>query len=377
MHKGGVLVNSKASLATLVSVRQELGPVSCQEIEVFRLNQRLSENPKYAEIKESIKSGEQKQPLHIVFHPTEQKWVLSQGGQTRLRILWELYEETGDDEYLYPKIIKEEYTSDLDLCVSHMIENNMRADNTFYEAATAIVNIRNLILKESGAAPTQEELVIKMTEKGMNIRRQSVTAMLYLAADLGPHISNERFLNEVSRKLIDLIRSLKKKSDLTDEEYDISLIEHINNFGGKITAATIKEHFFGRPAKNQTSQLPHKIAQDLAQSWGLEGLVEQCKKHPSNFTLTIPDNFDDKNQAKLFILLACFTGHIFDGEATLGMKGSGCDPSKTLETACNLAGITERELLEHQSSFFYRADENEFESFVQLIAEIRKNNRGK
>lgn len=363
-------MKSRTGLTALVSRECDSELLSCQDIEIFKLNQRRSINPKYAEIKESIRSGGLQQPLHVVFHPKDQIWVLSQGGQTRLQILWELFKETGEDRYLYPKIIKEEYISDLNLCIAHMIENRMRADNNFYETATAVVNARALMAEEGGDRPTQEELVEMMTEKGICIRRQSVTAMLYLATELGPRITNEAFLKDVSRKLIDSIRTLKKGSGLSDEKFDNKLIEHINGFRGNVTAKTIKDHFLGKP-KTYLAHTNYQLAEKLVGTWGLDGLVE-ANEGSVGFTLNFPEHFDDKRQAKFCFLLASVAGLFTDQVGELEMLGFGDDPEKRLSTACEMVGISERELLNHQVSAFYETNDDEFESLIQLIVGVRK-----
>lgn len=366
-------MTSKTTLATLVSGVHGSEPISCRDIEVFKLNQRCSINPRYSEIKKSISNGGLHQPLHIVFHPKEKKWVLSQGGQTRLYILRELFEETGEEQYQYPEIIKDEYRSDLDLCIAHMIENSMRADNSFYETATAVVNARNLMTEESGEIPTQEELVDKMTEKGMYIRRQSVTGMLYLATDLGPRITNDIFLKDVSRKLIDSIRALKKESDLSEDEFDNALIDHVNGFRGKVTAKTIKEHLFGTLETSLPFHTNHQLAEQLATSWGLDDLVELTESNPAGFTLNFPQYFNDKKQAEYCFMLASIAGLFTDLVGELEVFGLGSDPIQRLGTACERVGLSERELLNHQASIFYATNDDEFESLIRLIAGVRKN----
>lgn len=108
------------------------------------------------------------------------------GGQTRLLICRELYKETQDDSYLYPPLTKQKFTSDLDLSIRHLVENNLRGDNTFLETANAVLNIRRLLVESLGADPTQDDLANEMSSRGMPIRRQSITAMLYLAEELSP-----------------------------------------------------------------------------------------------------------------------------------------------------------------------------------------------
>ena len=78
-------MSATSKLASILSSEQ--GQISCFEIEVFYLNQRRSKKPMYDEIKA--------------------------------------------ESFLYPPASKQKFTSDLDLCISHLVENNLRGDNTF------------------------------------------------------------------------------------------------------------------------------------------------------------------------------------------------------------------------------------------------------
>ena len=181
-------MSATSKLASILSSEQ--GQISCFEIEVFYLNQRRSKNPMHDEIKESIRSKGIQDPLHIVFHPVQKKWVLSQGGQTRLLICRELYDETKADSFLYPPVSKQKFTSDLDLCISHLVENNLRGDNTFLETANAVLNIRNLLAE--GSETTQELLAKEMSSSLSKPMVSSIAALRYLILLCSACIFGER-----------------------------------------------------------------------------------------------------------------------------------------------------------------------------------------
>ena len=69
--------------------------VAC--IRHYARNPRRQTNPEYQRIKASIRAEGLDQPLVITQEPGADDYVLHAGGNTRLRILKELYEETAEE----------------------------------------------------------------------------------------------------------------------------------------------------------------------------------------------------------------------------------------------------------------------------------------
>lgn len=135
--------------------------LSLDEIDFSPLNPRTTENPRYAEIKASVLTLRRiKTTLTVTRHPGENIYRLSAGGNTRLRILKEVYEETGDESMARQLVLFEPYGSDSEdssidarILIDHMIENSLRSDNTFIEKAIAIRNTMELLVKERDINP--------------------------------------------------------------------------------------------------------------------------------------------------------------------------------------------------------------------------------
>ena len=105
-------------------------PIS--EIDFFDKNpRRLHDVSSYEAIKESIRSSGIQQPVHVTQRPGESKYVLAQGGNTRLKILRELLEETGDNRFRMMPCIYIPYTDETTLQVAHLVENELRAEMCF------------------------------------------------------------------------------------------------------------------------------------------------------------------------------------------------------------------------------------------------------
>ncbi|MGS0922373.1 hypothetical protein ACR30T_02100 [Neisseria gonorrhoeae] len=107
-------------------------PIS--EIDFFDKNpRRLHDVSSYAAIKESIRSSGIQQPVHVTQRPGESKYVLAQGGNTRLKILCELLEETGDNRFRMMPCIYIPYSDETTLQVAHLVENELRAEMCFWD----------------------------------------------------------------------------------------------------------------------------------------------------------------------------------------------------------------------------------------------------
>lgn len=356
--------------------------ISCFEIEVFSLNQRRSMNPLYGEIKESILKKGIQNPLHIVFHPIQKKWVLSQGGQTRLLISRELFEETQDEMFLYPPVIQKPYTSDLELCINHLVENHLRGENTFLETAYAVLNIRDLMAKANGEKPTQDALAEEMALKGMPIRRQSITAIFYASEVLGPNITNSAFLEELSRKTIDSIRAVRKTMEqhLDPSLFDNELIHLINAVNNKVTIQNIKSYFFNKYLKS--SQIPSEKAPEavhhFSSKFGLSGHLVSSDTLPSGFLVSIPDRFDSKDQVNAYLLLLGMSGVLdSDIHASIlsdmgfGQLGDGCDPADLASEIIRRLDLTSSEVLTFSTRLLGLGDDKTFESCMDLVVGMR------
>ena len=109
-------------------------PIS--EIDFFDKNpRRLHDVSSYEAIKESIRSSGIQQPVHVTQRPGESKYVLAQGGNTRLKILRELLEETGDNRFRMMPCIYIPYSDETTLQVAHLVENELRAEMCFWDKA--------------------------------------------------------------------------------------------------------------------------------------------------------------------------------------------------------------------------------------------------
>ena len=136
----------------------------------------------YAQIKESIRASGVHQPVHITKRPNASKYVLAQGGNTRLKIVKELYEETGESRFSQMPCIYTEYTNDENILIAHLIENEQRADMSFWDKVSAYAELRDLFQQQSGKELSARALEPVFKEHGISLS-YSKLAMYFFAAN--------------------------------------------------------------------------------------------------------------------------------------------------------------------------------------------------
>ena len=130
---GSLLIPQPAQTSMDIGRKEEMFPglfinVSVAEIDFFDKNPRTRHDPElYRQIKESVRESGIQQPVHITRRPGSSRFLLSQGGNTRLKIMQELLAETGDARFAEIPAIYTEYTSEADIQIAHLIENEQRA----------------------------------------------------------------------------------------------------------------------------------------------------------------------------------------------------------------------------------------------------------
>ncbi|MCP4332185.1 MAG: ParB N-terminal domain-containing protein, partial [Gammaproteobacteria bacterium] len=111
-------------------------PLEC--IHPYERNPRQGTNPEYDRIKASIRATGLDQSLTITQRPGATDYIVHSGGNTRLRVLKSLYEETGDDRYATVTCLFKPWHCESEVLLAHLRENDLRGGLTFIDKARAI-----------------------------------------------------------------------------------------------------------------------------------------------------------------------------------------------------------------------------------------------
>lgn len=103
-------------------------------------NPRTTRNPKYEEIRESIRTRGLDTVPKVTKNPDipGSPYIFSDGGNTRYAILRELFAETRDERFYRFHALFKPWPGRLECLVGHLAENDVRGDLTFIDKALGI-----------------------------------------------------------------------------------------------------------------------------------------------------------------------------------------------------------------------------------------------
>lgn len=194
-------------------------PVS--EIDFFDRNPRRIHDPEAFELlKSSIREVGVQQPVHITTPPGSSRYMLARGGNSRLLCLKELLAETGDERYARIPAIYVEYSSEEDMLIDHLIENEQRADMVFWDKACAYAEARDAFQKAAPSPLGLRPLADKFAQKGLKVYFTKLSVYLFAADNLSAlgnlcHYLSIPKVNEL-RKTFQNLQSVSKNTETED-----------------------------------------------------------------------------------------------------------------------------------------------------------------
>lgn len=158
--------------------------LAVDEVLYYDKNPRRHDNPKYEEIKESIRIRGLESALYVTKRPGSNQYMLARGGKTRLKALQELAKEDPQkwgklDFYEIP------WVSESDIFVAHMVENTKRKSMCFWDLAEAIETLRNQIESEIGNPVSDRSMPEQLSSRGIDVDRSTISAAKFALSFLG------------------------------------------------------------------------------------------------------------------------------------------------------------------------------------------------
>jgi len=189
--------------------------IDISHIQPYERNPRHARNPEYDRIKDSIRSHGLDQPLVITQRPQATDYIVHAGGNTRLLILKELVEETGDERFAHIQCVFRPWRRESDVLLAHLRENDLRGSLTFIDKARAVLDAKQLFTKDLGVkAISIRRLEAELGKAGYRITGSVICLMAYavetllelipqaLDAGMGRHqIGQIRSLERVARTI--------------------------------------------------------------------------------------------------------------------------------------------------------------------------------
>lgn len=155
-------------------------------------NPRTSRNPKYEDIKASIRARGLDSVPKVTKDPEslEDVYIFSDGGNTRYSILTELYTETGDERFRRVQCIVKPWPGRLQCVIGHLAENDVRGELSFIEKAFGIEKARTIYEEQLGREVSQRELADLLKEAGYPVHHSNISRMVATIEYLWPWMPN-------------------------------------------------------------------------------------------------------------------------------------------------------------------------------------------
>jgi ParB family protein of integrating conjugative element (PFGI_1 class) len=149
------------------------------EIRPYESNPRRAANARFAEIKESIRSSGIRNPLTVTRRPGEAYFIVEAGGNTRLHAIQELWAETRDARFEKLVVLFRPWRSESHVLTSHLIENELRGEMTFWDKATGVVALKSRLEADKGEALSLRQLEDEMKGLGLTVNTATLAHSLF------------------------------------------------------------------------------------------------------------------------------------------------------------------------------------------------------
>ncbi len=154
-------------------------------------NPRTSRNPRYDDIKASIKARGLDTVPKVTCDPQgDEHYIFSDGGNTRYQILSELWQETGDERFYRVHCLFKPWPGRLQCVIGHLAENELRGDLSFIEKALGISKARAIYEEQKQKRITLRELSAQLNAAGFPVSASHISRMEDTVQYLYPWIPN-------------------------------------------------------------------------------------------------------------------------------------------------------------------------------------------
>ena len=273
--------------------------VQLDNVDVYDLNPRLTENAEYATIRDSIETRGLDQPLTITQRPGADKFVLRGGGGTRYRALQELFERTGDRERFGGfEAIYVPWVSELDTLLAHATENVLRAKLNFYEKVQLESTLFALVSREDPtfAKATYRTRATRYAKIGYKITYSHLSTYNYVRRRLDP-VLRDALLAGLERREVLAIRSLERHLESVVRERNPEALSDLDVLFGEALAAAASPSFempaFRRDAIARVARHLHVSPAELRQTSRREADVSEAASSEAAVGGAVPADLDE------------------------------------------------------------------------------------
>lgn len=162
--------------------------INLDQLRPYNHNPRKTRNPLYEEIKDSIRFRGLDQAPVITRRPGEEFFIIRSGGNTRLEILNELWQETQDERFYKINCLFKPWQSEINALAGHLAENELHGQMSFIDKARGVANIKGMYEEELGEALSLRKLSAQLKSDGYPISHGLLSHMLKCVSSILPAI---------------------------------------------------------------------------------------------------------------------------------------------------------------------------------------------
>ncbi|CRM90880.1 integrating conjugative element, PFGI_1 class, ParB family protein [Pseudomonas sp. 22 E 5] len=191
--------------------------ITLEQLRPYEHNPRFIRNPFYDDIKASIRERGLDQPPPITRRPGETHFIIRNGGNTRLAILGELWQETRDERFFRIHCLFRPWTDEISALLGHLAESDLHGQLTFIERAQAVAKLKTM-LESDGVTLSQRELARRLAAGGYPISQSHISRMLDTLEHLLPAIPQTLYAG-LGKPKIERLIGLRSQAERTWNRY--------------------------------------------------------------------------------------------------------------------------------------------------------------
>lgn len=246
--------------------------VTLEQLHPYELNPRVVRNPLYEELKASIRERGLDHPPSITRRPNEQHFIIRNGGNTRLSILGELWQETREERFFRLNCLFRPWQSESHALLGHLAESDLHGQLTFIERALAVAKLLDM-LQESGESLSQRELANHLSKGGYPISQSHISRMFDALEFLLPSIPQVLYAG-LDKLNIERVITLRRRAESTwnqhfgdPQQFALLWMEVLSAFDDEkpeLDASDLQDELIAKMAA-YLNQSPRVLALDIHQ----------------------------------------------------------------------------------------------------------------
>ncbi|WP_460149054.1 ParB family protein [Pseudomonas sp. S3_E10] len=194
--------------------------VTLDQLRPYSLDPRVTRNPRYELLKASIQERGLDTPPSITRRPGDTFFMIRSGGNTRLAILGELWEETQNERFFrIPCLFRPWPTrGEIIALTGHLAESELHSRLTFIERALGVEKSRELYEQELDRSLSQSELARLLCADGYPIQQSHISRMQDAVHFLLPAIPKVLY-GGLGRHQVERLATMRRAAERTWEQY--------------------------------------------------------------------------------------------------------------------------------------------------------------